>query len=206
MLNIMHFYCLIFGTNLCPYNFFHYFLDFFVSFWKGVCLDTCIFFKFCKDSFYFMYKWFWVFLFASVSGLDCLEAAIVLSVCAFMFFLEFRTAFSPHRLSLRWYALIARHRALEGTYITKDGGRRMVVAGGKQSGKEAKGLLMRKCNDAGKPTSRFSRSRLQACYPRSLLFAFDHVKVHLDCNKLQCLLHFPSGTSVFPINKSFISM
>jgi hypothetical protein len=28
----MHFYCLIFGTNLCPYNFFQYFLDCFVSF------------------------------------------------------------------------------------------------------------------------------------------------------------------------------
>jgi len=52
-----------------------------------------------------------------------------------MFFLEFRTAFSPYLLSLRSSGLIARHRPLQGTYITKDGGRRMVAAGGKQSGK-----------------------------------------------------------------------
>jgi hypothetical protein len=43
---------------------------------------------------------------------------------------------------------------------------------------------MGKCNDAGKPTSRFSRSRLQGCYPRSLLFACDYVKVHFGLQQI----------------------
>jgi hypothetical protein len=83
-----------------------------------------------------------------------------------MFFLEFRKAFSPHLFSLRWSGLIARHRALERTYITKDGGRRMLTAGGKQSGKE--------CwwENATTPESR---------HPDPLALGFRHVILALFC-------------------------
>jgi hypothetical protein len=87
---------------------------------------------------------------------------------------------------------------------------KMVVTGGNQSGKGAKGLLMGKSTDAAKdkkkPTSRSSRAGLQACY-YSLSFVFASLAFccpslpHLDCNTLQnqvcCIL--PSGTCSSPL-------
>jgi hypothetical protein len=54
MLNIMHFYYLIFRIIFVHLIFF--IIIFLI--WFFSCFNTCIFFKFCKDSFYFiLYSW-----------------------------------------------------------------------------------------------------------------------------------------------------